>query len=100
MSLQDVTTTISEKIARSNPLGATIKFNLGDAGLVFIDGKSEPQTVSNSDTPADCTIKVALADLQNMLKGELDPMVAFSLGKIELDGDMAVAMKLGELINA
>ena len=43
-------------------------------------------------------MKLSLADLDAMIGGELDPMAAFSLGKLQLDGDMAVAMKLGNII--
>ncbi|MEX1362987.1 MAG: SCP2 sterol-binding domain-containing protein [Nannocystaceae bacterium] len=33
-----------------------------------------------------------------MIKGDLDPMAAFSLGKLRIEGDMGVAMKLGGLL--
>jgi putative sterol carrier protein len=33
-----------------------------------------------------------------MLVGKLDPMAAFSLGKLQLEGDLGVAMKLGSLM--
>ena len=33
-----------------------------------------------------------------MFEGELDPTAAFMTGKIKIDGDMGVAMKLGQLL--
>ena len=35
---------------------------------------------------------------QEMFAGDLDPTAAFMTGKIKLDGDMGVAMKLGQLL--
>jgi len=97
-SLKDVTTKIRDKMGQDSGLGAVLKFDLGDDGVIVLDGKSEPNDVTNDERDADCTIGVALADLNAMISGELDPMAAFSLGKLRIDGDMGVAMKLGSLM--
>jgi putative sterol carrier protein len=97
-SLSDITTKIREKMGQNSNLGAVLKFDLGDDGVIVLDGKSEPNTVSNDDVDADCTVGVALGDLKAMIAGDLDPMAAFSLGKLRIDGDMGVAMKLGSLM--
>lgn len=98
MSLEDLTKTIGEKMGQNSGLDSTLKFDLGDDGVIFLDGKSEPNAVTNDNKDADCTVGVALADLKAMLAGELDPMAAFSLGKLKIDGDMGVAMKLGSIV--
>ena len=41
-------------------LGATIKFDFEGAGCIFLDGKSSPNTVSDEDKEADCTMTVSL----------------------------------------
>ncbi|MEM9462027.1 MAG: SCP2 sterol-binding domain-containing protein [Myxococcota bacterium] len=98
MSLEDLTTKIREKMGQNSGLDATLKFDLGDDGVIFLDGKSEPNAVTNDNKDADCTVGVALSDLTDMLGGKLDPMAAFSLGKLKIDGDMGVAMKLGSIV--
>lgn len=98
MSLEALTTKISDKMGQDSGLDAVLKFDLGDDGVILLDGRSSPNTVSNEDRDADCTVGVALADLQAMIAGDLDPMAAFSLGKLRIDGDMGVAMKLGSLM--
>jgi putative sterol carrier protein len=98
MTLQDLTTKIRDKMGQDSGLGAVLKFDLGDDGVIVLDGKGDPNTVSNDDTDADCTVGVKLDDLAAMMAGELDPMAAFSLGKLRIDGDMGVAMKLGSLM--
>jgi putative sterol carrier protein len=97
-SLSDVTTKIRDKMGQDSGLGAVLKFDLGDDGVIVLDGVGDPNTVSNDDRDADCTVGVALDDLTAMIGGELDPMAAFSLGKLRIDGDMGVAMKLGSLM--
>jgi putative sterol carrier protein len=98
MSLEDLTTKIRDKMGQDSGLDAVLKFDLGDDGVILLDGRSSPNTVSNDDKDADCTVGVALGDLEAMIKGDLDPMAAFSLGKLRIDGDMGVAMKLGSLM--
>lgn len=98
MSLEELTTKVRDKMGQDSGLDATLKFDLGDDGFLFLDGKSTPNTVSNDDKEAECTVGVALDDLNAMIKGDLDPMAAFSLGKLRIEGDMGVAMKLGQLL--
>jgi len=97
-SLSDVTTKIRDKMGQDSGLGAVLKFDLGEDGVIVLDGKSDPNKVTNDDVDADCTVGVALDDLTAMIGGDLDPMAAFSLGKLRIDGDMGVAMKLGSLM--
>jgi hypothetical protein len=60
---------------------------------------AEPPS-SNDDAPADCTVKVSLEDFGKLMERKLDPMTAFMTGKIKIEGDMGVAMKLGNLFKA
>lgn len=56
------------------------------------------QSVSTEDQPADQAIGVALEDLKAIVDGDLDPTAAFMQGELNVDGDMAVAMKLGQIL--
>ncbi|MDP6621433.1 MAG: SCP2 sterol-binding domain-containing protein [Alphaproteobacteria bacterium] len=94
MSLEEVTTGMRERVGENAGLDATVKFDFGDDGLVFLDGKSVPNSVSNEDAEADCTLSISIADFKSMASGELDPTTAFMMGKLKVDGDMTVAFKL------
>ncbi len=98
MSLESATTTIKGKVGEDCGLGSSIKFDCGDDGVILLDATVVPNVVNNDDGEAACTVKLSLEDLESMLGGDLDPMAAFSLGKLQLDGDMSVAMKLGNVI--
>jgi putative sterol carrier protein len=76
-------------------VGALVKFDLGDDGAVVLDARTAPAAVvEETDTPADCTIKITQDNLLKLLDGKLDPMLGYTLGKIKVAGSLGVAMKL------
>ena len=54
--------------------------------------------ITNEDKPADCTIIVSKADFEALGEGKLDPTMAFMQGKLKINGDMGIAMKLQPLL--
>jgi putative sterol carrier protein len=72
--------------------GKTVKLDFGDEGVILLDGASNQ--VSETDSPADTTIKTSWDDWQKMAAGELDGMTAFMTGKLKIEGDMSNAMQL------
>lgn len=98
MSLADTTEAVRGKIGENSGLGATLKFDCGADGVVYVDASTVPNTVDNDDRPADCTIALSLEDLGAILSGALDPTGAFMMGKLQVDGDMAVAMRLSQVV--
>jgi len=96
-NLESITGTIREKVGADAGLNATIKFAFTDGGVLFIDGKSKPNAVHNDDLPADCTVKVSFEDFGKLMARKLDPTTAFMMGKIKIEGDMGIAMKVGRV---
>lgn len=87
---------ISEMAVNAAPIESSIKFNLG-GDIIHLDGTGSSNVVTSDDKDADCTITMTTEDFQGMLSGDLNPMMAFMSGKIKIDGDMSVAMKLQSL---
>lgn len=98
MSLEQCTEAIKAKMGADSGLAATLKFDCGADGVIFLDGKSVPNSVSNDNRDADCTVGITIADLQDMLAGKLQPTTAFMTGKIKVSGDMGVAMRLQRVV--
>jgi putative sterol carrier protein len=94
MSLESATETIRNRVGEDCGLGASLKFDFGDDGVITIDATTVPNVVSNDNADAQCTIGVTLEDFESMLSGDLAPTTAFMGGKLKVDGDMGVAMKL------
>jgi len=93
MTFEALTEKIKLLAAAKGGIGSSIKFAT-DAGNIFLTANG---IVSNEDSAADCTIKVSQDDLEGLMSGDLNPMTAFMFGKIKIDGDMGVAMKLKDL---
>jgi putative sterol carrier protein len=97
--IQEIVTQMGNAIGANSGLGGTLKFDFGGDGSVLIDGKSEPNTVTDGEgKSADCTISVSMDTFEKMVKGELDGTSAFMQGKLRVAGDMGLAMKLGPIL--
>jgi putative sterol carrier protein len=95
MSLQILTERIKTILGTNSGLDATIKFDT-EEGHLFVDGKSIPNSVTNQDLEADCTLKVSTKNAIKLIDGEMNAMMAVMTGKLKIDGDMGVAMKIAE----
>lgn len=93
MTFEALTEKIKSLAAAKGGIGSSIKFAT-NAGSIFLTADG---AVSNDDSVADCTIKVSQDDLEKLMSGDLNPMTAFMFGKLKIDGDMSVAMKLKDL---
>lgn len=98
MSLSDITSNMKARVGDNCGIAKVIKFDFGDDGVVRIDGVSTPNVVDNADTPADCTVKVTMADFLDIAAGKQNPQMAFMMGKLKVEGDMGVAMQLGKIL--
>lgn len=98
MNLDQITTALRNRVGTDCGLNAILKFDCGDDGVVTIDGKSVPNSVSNANTEADCTIGMSLADLSALIEGSLEPTTAFMTGRMKVTGDMSVALRLQRLM--
>jgi putative sterol carrier protein len=96
--LDVVTQKAKEKAENAADIDATVKFAFHEGGVVYVDGYNG-NAISNEDKDAECTVKVSLDDLSAMLHGELNPMSAFMEGKMQIEGNMGVAMKLQALFS-
>ena len=98
MNLEACTEAIRTKVGADSGLAATLKFDCGPDGFIYIDGKSTPNTVGNDNLDADCTVGITLENLNALLTGDLEPATGFMMGKLKVTGDMSVAMRLQRVI--
>jgi putative sterol carrier protein len=75
-------------------LPGSVKFVIRDEGTVFIDG----DTVSDADADADCTMTANAETFEGILEGDVNPTAAFMTGRLKVEGDMGLAMKLGSIL--
>lgn len=93
MTNDEIPADMRAKVAASD-FDKVMKFDCGDDGVVVINGRE----VTREDMPADCTIRISRKNLEKLVRGELNPMTAFMTGKIKVEGDLSVAMRLQTLL--
>lgn len=95
MSLEILTSRIRTVVGTENSMTATVKFETGD-GVVFIDTTQVPNVVTNEDQEAACTLEISTENALKMIDGDLNPMMAYMMGKLKIKGDMGIAMKMAQ----
>ncbi len=98
MSLESATTAIRARAAAAAPLGHRIQFDLGEDGVIFWDGTQATPVVDNTAREAETTISISLENLDSLIAGQLNPTMAYMTGKLKIQGAMAVALKMGQLL--
>ncbi len=72
----------------------TAKFVIADEGAIVIDAGG----ARAADEEADVTLSADAETFEAILKGDLDATSAFMSGRLSVDGDMGLAMKLGSVL--
>jgi len=83
-------------------LGYRIRFELTDIGesvLLDATGPSAEIARAGEDTPADTVLRISTENLQKLMTGRLSPMLAFSTGRLRVEGSKGVALKLAGLLD-
>lgn len=86
-------TALNEKLGGSG-IDGTAKFNIEGEGSMMLD--SDGARVGDED--ADVTFNADAETLKEMFEGDLDPTAAFMSGRLSIDGDMGLAMKLASAL--
>lgn len=97
MSLEEHTSLITEKTANITDLNKKVKFDLTDEGIIHVDATVVPPTVSNEDLDANVTFILSMENFEGLLDGSLNPQMAFMMGKLKIEGDMGLALKLADI---
>lgn len=77
-----------------NGFDGIAKFVIDGEGTVMIDGTG----ARAADEAADVTLTAAAETFQAILSGDLNATSAFMAGKLTVDGDIGLAMKLGTVL--
>lgn len=70
------------------------KFVIPGHGAIMLDGAG----VRPGDDEADVTLTAEADVFRSILEGDTNPTMAFMTGKLKVDGNMGLAMKLGSVL--
>lgn len=83
---------LSEKLAAG--FDGLAKFVIPGEGAIMMDGNG----VRAGDEEADVTLTADADTFRAILDGDLNPTAAFMTGRLSVDGNMGLAMKLGAVL--
>ncbi|ALA69718.1 sterol-binding protein [Geobacillus stearothermophilus 10] len=94
---------LRENPSRADGVVAVYQFNLSgsDAGVYQVVLRPDAGFVieGEQETP-DCTLSLDSEDFKKMVDGELNGTEAFMSGRLRIDGDMGLALRLQEVLSA
>ena len=84
---------LNEKLAGAD-FDGTAKFDIEGEGVVSMDSTG----ARAGDEETDVTLSADAETFQSILSGDTNPTAAFMTGKLKVDGDMGMAMKLASAL--
>lgn len=78
-------------------LQATYRFDIEGAGSWRLESAAGRVAVMESDAPADCVIRADEQTFLRIVRGEQSPMGAYMTGKVKVEGDLGLALRLREI---
>ena len=82
-------------------INAVYQFNISgpSGGSWSVDCTRPGGAIANGTAPAaKCTVTCTDADFLNIVNGKLNAQMAFMAGKLKIQGDMGLAMKLQQIL--
>ena len=81
---------LSQKFGEGFP--HVVKFEIEDAGTVIMDSSG----IREGEGEADCALIADAQTFKALVTGELDPTAAYLSGTLKIEGNLNVAVQLGE----
>jgi len=93
---------MQEKAAILGRLGYRMRLDLTDTGesvLLDATGPTPVIALANESTEVDSALRLTSNNLAKLMAGRLSPMLAFSTGRLRVEGSKGVALKLAGLLD-
>ncbi|MDA1120679.1 MAG: SCP2 sterol-binding domain-containing protein [Bacteroidetes bacterium] len=98
MTLEELTAKIQNLVQEhGGKIKATVKFVFEDGSVIYLNDTVSPAQVNNENESAQCTVKMSSENFVKLLDGDMNSMGAYMMGKMKIDGDMTIAMKLANM---
>lgn len=92
--VNEAVTQLNAKLAGED-FGGTAKFDIEGEGTIMMDDTG----ARAADEEADVTLTADADTFKSILDGETNSTAAFMSGKLKVDGDMGMAMKLAAALS-
>ena len=101
MNLQTLTNDVRAQAAQLASFDHTLKFDLEGIGVIWVNARENPPTVSNDDLDADCTLYFSERVINEVMVDQtMSPVLATTLGEITVEGAKEVGERFLTLMPA
>lgn len=78
-----------------------VQVNIKEGGVLYVEVKDGKITVEPYEyNDRNCAIIINMKNYNKLLDGKLDPVVAFTMRKLKVDGDVGKALEFANLLKA
>lgn len=92
---------LSAKADVSNQDFIAVQINITgkESGVFYVEVKDHKISVEPYEyNDRNCAITISLTDFNKLIDGKLDPVAAFTVGKLKVDGDVGKAVEFSKLL--
>ncbi len=100
MGFDELVGAVNAQADKLKELNHTVLFDLGDDGKILLDatGDTVKVTPNPENDEAETTLALSAENMAKLIAGDLNPMVAFTMGRLKVFGSKGIAMKLASLL--
>jgi putative sterol carrier protein len=96
---EEINKRVKDNPEKAKAINAVYQFNItGDQGGTWTVDCTTPEAKSGAAENAGCTITIGDKDFVDLVQGKLNGQMAFMSGKLKVAGNMALAMKLQQVL--
>ncbi len=101
VDLSSLLETLNERTEALSTLGHRVRFDLTDTGTsILLDATGPQLDISEGSGEAEAVLKLSSDTLDKLMTGRIGPMLAYSTGRLKVEGSQGVALKLAGLLDA
>ena len=105
MSFQETFSTVKEQFIHADvskldsPFAIQINLTGNDAGTFYVEAKDGKLSIGPYEYhDRDVLVTISSSDFLKIIAGKLDPVMAFTFGKLKAEGNIGKALELKKLI--
>ena len=92
---------LASKVDVSNQDFLAVQINITgkESGVFYVEVKDHKISVEPYDYhDRNCAITMSLTDFNKLIDGKLDPVLAYTTGKLKVEGDMGKALEFSKIL--
>ena len=86
-------------VSETDFLAVQVNIKDADPGVFYIEIKDRNINIEPYEyNDRNCAVTITMANFNKLIDGKLDPVAAYTLGKLKVDGDIGKALEFAKLV--